>query len=551
MVAVSDLSRSRNRLIAGKGRTYRNRLIALYLTILLSVSLQMIFVLGDPESRFWPGWLVAVLPENLEGREVSGFLESRGFDGILSRETAEVSYMDIPDLKSIPLAELDEVLLPGDPRRDEFLSGAERLFHSADGREILYLPGQHSRRYRAELRDLPGAGNIIWADRRNSGAAGKILLYIAALSGLLMFNLKRWNALLPAGLLWLPALWVSPAAVSVFALFCALITAGIQHRESRRQNLVAGTYSLSVLIAGFLLILRIPDIDHLLIAISLATSTLTILLNPAAGRSGDETPDSPAAEPRSPLSRPPKKTSSPRAERKRSLGIRLKRRDHNLFEPVSLMEPFNRRTNTVPARRRSAEMLPLIVSRAAALALIVLYAHLLPANPGGLSIPIPGETIAGVDRISSYHELDTRRNGRSLPDLALMLASAAYQQGFMYGADFGLPVPGEKLSYSTYREEGGRLTEDSVIVHVYDRNWYTENLERISSTSMGKLLSSVGGAAPVALGGTEADSTIPTGYAVALLVAALISVLIPSRRKLDSRGVPVPLYSVRRRAKAA
>lgn len=552
MVAVSDTAISENELNNGTKPIYLHKLIALFLLIIVICTVQILIRSGAQESRFWPGWYIAVLPAGSDVQVLSAQLAGAGIDNLISSSNSSVDYMAIPDIRSVSIEDLDTVVLVGDPRRDEWLSSVSLLFQSGDGRDLIYLPAVRSIRFYEKLLDGIGLGSVEIADRSPTGGVSSVLLYLVSASGITLFIRKdrfSRSLLMTASLLWLPYVFFAPYAVLPFVLL-VFTAGGLDHRGNLLRQ-AGGICSFFLALLPLILGFSFPGSIAVSIIPAVAALLVSVLM-PASNH-----PTAVVGE----KSRPVTSNMKTRPARRKLV---LRKREHELFEPVSLTDSMNRhvRRNETqnPSRTGKISFMPL-----GALFLVVLVFSLLSIFSSGFRqdsgegpvVPAIGEAVTDFESISGLHRLEEQHDAVSLPDSAQMLASRAYQESFLYGGSFRLPVPGEETILADYIESDGVLEQVDRIITTYDRAWYSNAIAEMSRSRIGSLLVSSGGPAGVTLVNSGSAFSglmsfpVPIFYLIASLILAFILVVLPSRITFVSRGAYSPLSSVRRRAQAA
>ena len=134
------------------------------------------------KSQYWPGWYLLCVPSEVDEKKVIEALQMHGIDDAKAPSTTTVQYMAIPDMQSITIDQIDDVLIKGDPRRDPFLHNVESLFRSGDS-SIIYLPAFRGIvTYRKIIKQSPILENAILFDDMRNGNLFVVLLF-ALLAG--------------------------------------------------------------------------------------------------------------------------------------------------------------------------------------------------------------------------------------------------------------------------------------------------------------------------------------------------------------------------------
>ncbi len=531
MVFVSDLTRiSVSLRIAEKGKKWKG-LIALYLLIIAACCIVFFFANRGSESRYWPGWYLLRLPGTAELQKTVDLLESSGIDGTISAVSAKVSYMAIPDIAEVSIANLDDVLVPGDPRRDEYISRVSELFKS-DGADLVYLPAERSlAQYRKILRGIPGLSSYRLMDDSFSYNWISSFVFIGVALFFALLN-KRGRpvvvgiaAILPLAVL---ICFIGPPAVFPALLVFTLSSSNPGIWGRRIHPVFSFVLLIGFFAAAAALFFAAVSVSHtsLFIAVSVSEIVSFIVMK------------------RSRKSRQKKKTKKSSGFRRAS-GIISGRRDHRLFDPVSLTSS----ESPVQIGRRY----PGLIAAAA-----ILLTILLPVPGVSTHAPVPSAILNtdGFD-VADLQRLSTSQSVQSLPDLSGLISSAAYQEGFLYGATYRFPMPGEKLSILNYRASDTSIATTETTITEYNNAWFDNLLNRELDQGVGRLFKSLGGPSPVSIvtgppiaeAGTFRNlQIIFSGIAV---IVMLMLVFLPAHGDLPVRGIYTPILTARRRAQAA
>ncbi len=553
MVLVSDSTRTENKLNNGNVRIYRRVLIVLFLLIATILIIQVVLGNRIGESRIWPGRYTAVLPEGTDIDALLTELFDSGVEGIISSGSVSVDYMDIPAMNSAALNEIDTILFPGDPRRDAWIVQAPQLFQSSDGREVIYLPADRSiRRYLKMMNTGTGDADIVIADEVSGGGVFSTGLFIIAAVLISLLGPKGWKhrIWIAAGtLVWIPYLWIAPTGAVPSAILIFFL---LQFSTNRRGN-QRYLFWLMAAAAALPLILGYPFPGSVASAsMALGGSFLYFLFSPkgirtaATGTTVQKTQKRPTAS----------KSSGRR--------ILSRRADHNLFNPLSLTDSFVERE---PVKKALGSMAPMELVPILGSVLLLLLTGLIftiqtfsPAqsqDSAPLEVPAPGSLVSEVLSASALHELDGWRDAYSLPDLSMLVASKAYQQGFMFGLEPGLPIPGDVVNIREYQNVEGSLETLERPVLIFDEQWFETTVNEIEQSPIGRLLLSPGGATSVVsidirqMPGMNSSQKVHATTFYIVLILSIILTVIFSHERHASRGAYISLSSVRRRAQAA
>lgn len=506
-------------------------LIVIYLFILTICGLVYLLGTSDSDSVYWPDWYILRLPVTIRAAESEKLLLSAGIDGALSAASAEVSYMAIPDIRRVVIADLDKVLVAGDPRRDSYLSRVSEIFKS-DGADLVYLPADRSLAdYRRTIREIPELSSAQLMDYQASfnWVPALIfltvsLIYTVAVSGK-HIRFVRPAAMLPFAVLVLITL---PTTVFPSLLVFVLSPSSLILNKEQRSTFFKFAVVIGFAAASVSLILTAgsENLWSVLVAIvSFEFATAVIFRRNERIHPGQ-----------------PKKKNA--AGNSRSLY--LKRRDHRLFDPVSLTGP---EAPTI-FRRNYHSMIA---------AAVVIMTILIPLKAATSHPPIPyaAPVSGGFTSFSDMYRLSENQTAGNLPDLSGLVSSVSYQEGFLFGSRYRLPVPGESLSFLEYSDKGTSITTAESTVVEYDDFWFETLLDRELSSGAGRLFQSLGGPSPVF---SVTKAPVPelsqfrnlqiVLFGIAVLVMLMLS-FSPAHGDLPVRGKFTPILSARRRAQAA
>jgi len=514
------------------------RVFALYLSILTLGSLAFIAGSGGSESLYWPGWYILKLSPETDVSRADEYLQSAGIKDFISAENTEISYMAIPDMARIGISHLDEVLVPGDPRRDPYITRIQKLFDSA-GSPLIYLPDEFTLRdYRQILKGIEGFENWQLMDDKGDSRILKILLIfsLAALSLAFTgrsgtFSIMRIVSILPFALFLYRG---SSEMVFPLLLLFFLSPGNFRQNGSGRGRLYSYTVYTGFTVTLITTLAGLNPAEYIPFAAALLSSELIHFLPGGIKRFDDKVLPTLLA----------KESTKKRKE------VFRKRSEHQLFTPLSLMQPVKRFSGF--SMRNLATLLSL------------LFVFSTPFLPGLLSTvenhsPLPHALKAevGFEDLTSLFALSERQNQSSLPDVSSMLSSAVFQGGFIWGAEYRLPLPGESLNITSYHDDGDRIAVSESDIETYNKSWYEKVLNRELDRGAGRLFASLGGPASVIeISRMPGIEEIPLNriqislYSVAVLVMLLLT-FYPVRGNTPYRSIYKPIMTARRRAQAA
>ncbi|MDT8297466.1 MAG: hypothetical protein RQ801_04125 [Spirochaetaceae bacterium] len=467
---------------------------------------------------------------NHNAAAVSRELSALGIDGALTAANVDVGYMAIPDVHRVSLETLNEVLSVGDPRKDPFLTEVSELFESGS-HTLAYLPADRSlRRYEKLLGTSDVFRDIRFLDRIHGGGIGSVLILLVLAFLISFLTGKRHRLRILSSIVWIPLAYSSPPEL----LFPILLTFWLSPVNAwtsyasggnLRKMLSVVSYGL-----GFYVLSVYSTVPFLMIVVpAIFSETIMILVflyDPGQAKSTG------------------------------AFKLRYLRRDHVLFEPVSLSGSFRTRSTGVPASDYSMmiRFVPAVSIGAVLIALLAPF--VLADSETDTLVPAAGAALGSWSSPSAFQRLRDSKTAESLVDAGDLLASAAYQEGFLYGAEYRIPLPGDRLTIPSYREEGNLMVASETTVVEYDESWLASTLERELSTGVGRLYGSQEG--PVSVTRVDvrpaAYDTLGPGSVAAAIIAVMMNfilMLMAGRGQRPQTGTNISSLSIRRRAQAA
>lgn len=218
----------------------------------------------------WKAWRLLLVPEEQSEETVLTLLRNRGIDEVLSESLEPVTIADwTGGLQTIGLTEARRRLLPGDPRRDEYIERLEGWFHAQDAernyrifyiKKALPLFGKDTL---ALLAEELGPGCILLGSRGKISVFRGLYGLLSALGmGLILYLIRqkgrqlRIMAILPWLLLALPgaeaslaliwAGWFGFVSVDIEPLLAEYVRSGKIPRPVRGLHTLASSWPLAV-----------------------------------------------------------------------------------------------------------------------------------------------------------------------------------------------------------------------------------------------------------------------------------------------------------------
>jgi len=403
-------------------------------------------------------------------------LRGMGVEETISGASADVEYMAMLNMEKVSVANLDKLLVPGDLRRDPYISNVSRLFESNDS-PLIYIRAKRGLSYYKAV--LESQKEIVDWQLMDRLGPRKLLgpLIFTAMAALVAFfgsvprgRLARLMSAIPLAIC---IFLVAPSSIIPMVLVFYLSPTALEARSRSYACRIVIYFGYASALASILV--AYVGMQHLsLLAVLLSELVYSILVT----RTGRLTLKKALREDKE-LSR-----------RMESEIPQSKNREHQLFNPIPLFHGGS--MHSLKAPFRAINDLPLIV--------LVLVISLIPESTSINHDPLPyaRKSTEDFDDLEAMQFLYKNREIADLPDISLLIASAVYQEGLPFGVEiFRLPRLDEKLVLRNYFQVGNAIetTENTVIE--YNQDWYKRQLSRHLGTSVGKLFASLEGPSPV------------------------------------------------------
>jgi len=521
----------------------------LALLLLFSVSVIIIFTSENKNTVLpWPGWVQLVLPEGTEVQAVEKELKNAGISDFVSIENSSVYYMSVPDVSESVISNIDKLLIDRDPRKDFFLKNIKRLFYSGRN-QILYVKKVYPVSFfhklltdKPELRKIKIAGYSGISEWKGSLSVFFILFSAAA-----GFILRRNGfKLFPPTVFFL--LWFILFTYSSYYMFLPVFLFYIFSTYlyicvfSENFSLMKNTVTVLFLITGAAFFV-FSAVSYIMLGggkTELALVLAAVIAGGVLMRNNLYTG---------------KKQLKPKSV---NFSLKkLRKREHNLFEPVPLSGfssyaavKGNGGKNRISAVR-PVFVLSIVLS-------VFLFFNYERNTDDALTYNVPGpeKSSDGFGRFSSYYDIFVNHPADRIPDVSDLLASYVYQSGFMYGEQYRIPLPGEKLETENYSFGNNKITAEINTVKVYNQNWLDDFEKNVLDKGIGSLFFSPGGPSVIvekpagSAGKPENDSPAMIFLYIAIVLMLIFS-LIPlygfRRVSTDNKYLTI----IRRRDKAA
>ncbi len=410
----------------------------LALCLLYAVSLTLFFLLPAQQrhGRIWSGYYLLLVDADTDCEQLVERLNAARFERVIAACTATVALNRFGSLETVPLPTVAARLDPVDPRLDPYIRSLPDWFRTTSNGQpaaIVYLASQENPwlAYRSLAGTLNDDGTW-WRFAEWDLHGALVFSAVFGLIALLLIVRGRGyrTAALAAALPWLP--WIVfgglPAFGVAVSVYCSAVVAievvARSVRDRRHGPLVAGLAWLTTAVAVSVLVYPGNGFYGRLAVVAGSSGTAAVVL----------------------------------------ALLLLRRRyyrssEHRLFTPL----PMTR------TRRRIAAPGVLRVVLVLALAAPLLYAVL--PQPEVPHLPEPEPIHGDHNSFETLHRLADHRAAEALPNLSDYVAHRAFQEGFMYRRNWGVPQQDEVLTRTRFSPGQTRLERSDETIVEYTRAW--------------------------------------------------------------------------------
>ena len=432
------------------------------------------------EGKFWSSWYPLLIPSVQMSEDLEQEIFSIAPSEPVSMSNSMISYGSYDGTESVSIRDFTGGMGPNrfDPRIDPWMTGISAYFQQ-DIYEILYLPNSRTPlEYRRVFEDSQLMSRVNWILPDEERSPEAAVLYAAVIL-LLCAGCLRF--VFPGGAFLFAGYFIFRAGLNGLFPFLA-VTALLLRLAVKKGRWYPLRMILPFLPAGFLLLSGQIPLRYVLIVLLVFSVFAGAVLYPGT---------------------PGKVRRATAAEKKpavvKKTKLSWKKQDHAFFEPVSLTA--HRRPAAVQSRKEFPTGYFLI---AAALAAFVLTGLQLPSEKS-LPAGIPAALSAGGEW--NYDNLSRKNRISGLPDGADYLKHRAYQDSFLYGGSYSLPMPGSSVSFENYSLQDGRIMESRHTALVFSDEWYSAALGDLTLSGPGKLMAGETGPAETGILSREITGT--------------------------------------------
>ena len=445
----------------------RGLLVLCLLTILSGYVLSLFLAFNRPVSTVWSGYYTVLISGEVAPRDAVEAMRAQGLSGVLSEATATVEIQAYDRMERVSVDRLDERLDPLDPRYDPYLKGVHALFRAAQGDRayaVYYVPTDDGIvATRRALVQAVGALTSEWAlvEWRLGRSLLLILPFLLAL-GYLFRRMRGVRAALAAvAPVWIVVVLTAGTSgflVSLGVVLSSLMWLSVSAERRHYTGFYRGNGDGAHLRRRRVLFLAAWIVAGVVVYTVQEPGRLA-LFAVALGVTGGVV-----------------------AGVHLRTSLRASTADHRLFIPVSL-RPQSGATDHRVAARASVVL--------GVIAVVTVAVASLDGFGGRPSMPQPLRRADAPVSFESVREVWSRSG--ALPTLADYVAHRAFQEGMMYGREYGLPAPGEELTLSRFQRVDGALTRQAEVVLAYDAQWLDATVASIDGSNVAHLFVTHGG----------------------------------------------------------
>jgi len=488
--------------------------------VTISIGLKVIWTLPYQTEESWQGYQVALVADTLDTSvahtaspvpiaEVKEALQQAGFYRILTSEDQEVALFQYSGISTFPLRALPDMLEPKDPRYDPYLKALPRYFEgSIDGQsaQVLYMQKDQSQLpplFLAEklrrqfntpvyisglepLRQVILWGFIISAIliigalfHKKYRIKGSLLVYalgaLGSLPGIVHMNLSTFTWWILQLIAWTLLLaWIGPAMKrwlnaqeeSFFSEF----------RKYSVMYLVFNLAGIAVAVLGVEQSLFVNYAGHSLLTMCIHGGILYGLY---------------------------------------IFHRRLARKQlHSLFVPIHISKDSSLgsagfTTGSHQLRWPAAAallflgILPVVILPALSVLLSREVEYPMPASQSAAAAKdntitrssegtavenFSWQNLLSFERSVSSDVSSYASSAKSLPNFADYLRHRAFQEGYFYGRSYTFPVPGERISITTYTQDGIEVLSENKVVKMFTDEWYKDIITSAKNSGVPQML---------------------------------------------------------------
>ena len=460
------------------------RVSGLFFLVAGSAVLIMLFSLWSYQGRFWGNWYPLMVPSSHVDEELESFLSEISRGEMVCESNSLLNYNGYGSSESVRVSELDSgnFLYSDDPRLDPYMTGNLSYFNQGLYK-IFYLPAFRSPfAYDQLLKKSPLTAGIDWILVDSSFPYHSALLFILTM-GLLCIGSFRFC--LPATGFLLLGFFMFSSGDSHLLLLLLLAALPVRYMMDGANPVY---WILFLLIPVWGKLGNVIDMRYLTAFIALGCFSFGALM----------------------VIPPLKVFRYGRSLRASGKGRIKSGHDHVLFEPVPLKEVARK----VKKERKGNR---LITSLVLILSLVLLFAsaseeYLLPSG-------IPSAVSSGLSW--DFESLIQAEDNPEFPGVRAYYRHRAYQDSFLYGGAYELPLPGSTMSVEDFILEDGTVVNKPRIVFSFDHGWFNSTLNEMSGSGPGRLM-----AGEEFIPGIVRKSSIISGNSMGILLFAGVCLLL-------------------------
>ena len=435
--------------------------ITALLYIVLTMTVKMPF--SNIDYRMWEGYYTLVLEDDAPIVRIIADLELNAKWEIVSEYSSNVQIFNHTGDVNIPVSELKDYYVDGDPLFDPFLQKLPALFKAKSLEEnysLVYIRTEiPSSLFFNKITEIMSDYSYKWSvpEIKKDNQAVGTSIFILSIILLLILNKKLWPFLIPGIVPWFlfaSGSGLTGVIVSILFLF-GWILLGSQLYNSFRHYLNLGKFD---------------PVDRKKLFVSIFIMTISIFYLFVNSRT---------------LSHIAAYTFALLAHLSSIafyiiiLGYKRRMQQHRIFFPVRI------RYKSKNANMLEFAILSLFIT------IIVISPLIFEGNRSEIDIKLP--VPVAIEGISDFSQVSmqilNKHSGQSeLPNLSDFISHMIFLETYPYGYQYHFPEPDQILSVPLFSLEEGKVSKKNVSINMFTDRWYESIMTDSSNTGIIKLL---------------------------------------------------------------
>ncbi len=436
-------------------------LITAFCYILLTMTVKMPFT--NIDSKMWKGYYTLLLEADAPMLQILDDLQELGKWEVVSEYNSQVQVFNHKEATFIPISDLEEFYVKGDPLYDPFLKKLTSLFSAESDSEyyhIVYIRSDlNPSTFSGKIGKIMDKYSYNWflPELKKENQTISLTIFILSMVLVLLWKKKLWPVLIPGIPPWFQ--FVSGSGfpgvlVSIIFLF-GLILLGSQLYKSFRHYLNLGNFDpvdrKKLTVSIFIMVLSLvylilnnrtfPQIAAYIMALlaHLCSVSFYVII----------------------------------------LDYKRRLQQHRTFFPVRIR-----------LKSRNVNRSDLVIFSAFIL-IIVISPLIIQRNRfvSDIKLPVPVE-IEGISDFSQVSiQILNKHSGQSeLPDLSDYISHMMYLETYPFGFQYEFPEPDQVFSVPLFMMQEGRMIKKNVHINMFTDIWYESIISSGSNTEIIRLL---------------------------------------------------------------